>query len=156
MRFRLHPQSLLVAASGPCYPGHMSKKVRITETEWPIMNFLWNRESATAAQIIEAVSPLRTGSIRTIKALIHRLLQKNLIAFTADERDSRVYHYRALVGREEGIDQKKQTMLNTVYAGKIGDLLMHFVDEAELEAGEIDDLMSRLAKKKASLRDKGD
>ena len=130
----------------------MSKKGRITEAEWPIMDFLWERETATAAQIIEKVSQTRTGSIRTIKALIHRLVQKNLVTFTVDERDSRVYHYKALASREEGIREKKQTILNTVYAGKIGDLLTHFVDDAELDAGEIDDLLSRLEKKKAALR----
>lgn len=132
----------------------MNRKGRITEAEWPIMDFLWERESATAAQIIEKVSQTRTGSIRTIKALIHRLVRKDLVGFTVGERDSRVYHYRALVSREEGVHQKKQIILNTVYAGKMSDLLTHFVDDADLDAGEIDDLLSRLEKKKAALRNK--
>ena len=130
----------------------MNKKGRITEAEWPIMEFLWERESATAAHIVERVSQTRTGSVRTIKALIHRLVRKNMVAFTVDDRDSRVYHYRALVGREDGVREKNQTILNMVYAGKVGDLLTHFVDEAGLDAGEIDDLLSRLEKKKAALK----
>ena len=130
----------------------MSRKRRITEAEWPIMEFLWERESATAAQIIERVSRVRTGSVRTIKALIHRLVEKKMIVFTVDERDSRMYHYRASVTREEGIREKKQTILNMAYAGKISDLLLHFVDDAELDAKEIDSLLSRLEKKKAALK----
>ena len=132
----------------------MSRKGRITEAEWPIMDFLWERESATASQIIEKVAQTRTGSIRTIKAFIHRLVRKGMVAFTVDERDSRVYHYRAHVSREEGIREKKQTILNTVYAGRMSDLLTHFVDGADLDAGEIDDLLSRLEKKKAALQSK--
>ena len=132
----------------------MSRKRRITEAEWPIMEFLWECGSATAAQVIDRVSQTRTGSVRTIKALIHRLVQKNLVSFDVDEHDSRVYHYRALVSRDEGVREKNQGILNMVYAGKIGDLLTHFVDDAELDAGEIDDLLLRLEKKKAALQKK--
>ena len=130
----------------------MIKKPRITEAEWPIMKFLWERESATAAQIVEAVSQSRDISMRTIKALIRRLLDKEMISFTVDSKDSRVYHYKARVTQEEGIHDKNQSILNLVYEGKTGQLLTHFVGNADLEAEEIDSLLSLLEKKKAELK----
>ena len=132
----------------------MFKKPRITEAEWPIMEFLWDRESATASEIVEHIAQSRDISMRTIKALIRRLIDKNMVAFTVDARDSRVYHYRAVVSREQGVHDKNQSILNLVYGGKAGDLLTHFVGNAELEEEEIDGLLSLLADKKKGLRKK--
>lgn len=155
-RLPVAPEITLVSASPPCYPRHMSKKPRIAEAEWPIMEFLWERESATAAQIIEHVSRLRSVSDRTIKAQIHRLVQKGLADFTVDAHDSRVYHYKALVNRDEEIRKKSRGICSMVYGEKISDMLIHFVDDADLKAGEIEDLLFRLVEKKAALRKKDD
>lgn len=129
----------------------MFKKPRITEAEWPIMEFLWDRESATASQIVDHIAQSRDVSMRTVKALVRRLIDKKMVSFTVDARDSRVYHYRAVVSREQGVDDKNQSILNLVYGGKAGELLTHFVGNAELQEEEIDGLLSLLAKKKADL-----
>lgn len=131
----------------------MLRKPRITEAEWPIMEYLWERESATAAQIVERIAQSRDVSMRTIKALIRRLVDKKMVAFTVDERDSRVYHYTAIVSREEGVRDKNQSIVNLVYGGKAGALLTHFVGNAQLEEDEIDGLLSLLEKKKAELKE---
>ena len=116
------------------------------------MSFLWERDSATAAQIVDDIARRRDISMRTIKALIRRLVDKNMISFTVDERDSRVYHYKALVSREQSIEDKNRSVLDLVHGGKAGDLVTNFVETAALEAEEIDHLLSLLEKKKSGLK----
>ena len=125
----------------------MKKSPDITEAEWPIMKVLWERDSATASEIVEEVTRERPVSMRTVKTLIRRLVAKDMIAFTVDERDSRVYHYRARLSREEGLARKNQTLLNLVYDNNPGELLAHFVKNANLDKKEIAELQALLRRK---------
>ena len=65
----------------------MAKKMNITETEWPIMQVLWDRRTATSSEIIDNVTRNHDITRRTVKVLINRLMAKGAIAFTRDERD---------------------------------------------------------------------
>lgn len=121
---------------------------RITEAEWPIMKFLWERGSATAAEIVAEVEKTRPVSMRTTKTLIRRLISKGMVGYSVDEKDSRVYHYRPLITQAEGVGEKNQAILDLVYEGKAGELLAHFVENARLDAGEIDRLRALLDKKR--------
>ncbi len=127
----------------------MSKKVRITEAEWPIMDVLWERKTATAAEIVEAVSKSRNVSMRTIKAQIRSLIAKKKVSYTVDKTDFRIYHYKATITREQGMEEKNDSILNLVYGGKPSSLLTHFLNNSTLENDEIDDLLALLKKKKA-------
>lgn len=131
----------------------MRKKAGITEAEWPIMKVLWAKDMATAAEIVDSVTRARKVSMRTVKTLIRRLIAKGLVAYAVDEHDARVYHYRALISREEGVRDKNLSLLNLVYEGKAGDLLAHFVENATLSSGEIDRLRRQLDEKKAESDD---
>ncbi len=82
----------------------------ITEAEWPIMKVLWLRPTATAAEIVAEVTGERAVAMRTIKTLIRRLVAKNAVGFEVDEHDSRLYHYRALVSKEEAMEEKNEFM----------------------------------------------
>ena len=126
----------------------MSKKTNITEAEWPILEVLWESGTATAAKIVRAVSEKREVSERTVKTLIRRLIAKDMVTFTVDKNDARVYHYRALVDKEASFKDKADSLARLVYGGRAGELLAHFVQTASLEAEEIDRLRELLEMKK--------
>jgi len=106
------------------------------------METLWDKGSATAAEIVEIVTSQRPAAMRTVKTLIRRLIAKGLVAFTVDEHDSRVYHYRALISREAGVTDKNHALLGLVYNNDVGELLANFARSADLTGEEI----SRLRK----------
>ena len=122
-------------------------KSKITEAEWPIMKFLWERKTATAAQIVEHISKTRDVSMRTIKTLLRRLLAKEMVGFTVDPRDSRIYHYTPLVGERESLHEKSRSMLKLLSGGDACELLAHFVENVHLRPGEIDRLRALLEEK---------
>jgi hypothetical protein len=47
----------------------------ITEAEWPIMSLLWKKGTATSAEIVQEIQRGRDVSMRTVKALINRLVE---------------------------------------------------------------------------------
>lgn len=124
------------------------KGANITEAEWPIMAFLWRRETATAAEIVDEVLRDRDISMRTVKSLLGRLVAKGAVAYTVDPADARVYHYRAAVARDEAVGAKKRVFLGTVFDNNPLDLLAHFVNEADLSPRDLDELRAILDKKR--------
>ena len=125
----------------------MAKKPNITETEWPIMEVLWEKRTATSSEIIDNVTRNCDISARTVKALINRLLTKKAITFSRDEHDSRMYHYWAAVSRSDLIKEKNKSLLNMVYGNNPMKLLTRFVRDAKLSPEDIAELHELLNEK---------
>lgn len=119
------------------------KSTNITEAEWPIMSLLWKRGTATSAEIVEEILRGRDISMRTVKALINRLVEKKRIAYVRDEKDSRLYHYFPAVTEEEAVADRRHSLLS-VFDGSPGRLLAHFMKDAKLTRAEIDELRALL------------
>jgi BlaI family penicillinase repressor len=131
----------------------MMKSHNITEAEWPIMRVLWTNGSATAAEIVDAVTGERDVAMRTVKTLLRRLIAKKAVAYAIDPEDSRIYHYRAVIKKDEATRTKNRNFLASFYQNNIGELLTHFVNDASLTDREIAELQTTLDEIKRS-RDK--
>ena len=114
----------------------MNRKQNITEAEWPILEALWDAGTATAAEIYKAVSARRKVTEKTVKSLTRRLIAKNMVDFSVDPNDARIYHYRALADREACLKEKSASMVNLLYGGNVDDLFEHFVKELKPEERE--------------------
>lgn len=125
----------------------MAKKPNITETEWPIMEVLWEKRTATSSEIIDKVTRNCDISVRTVKALINRLLTKKAITYSRDEHDSRMYHYWAAVSRSDLIKEKNRSLLSMVYGNNPMKLLTRFVRDAKLSPEDIAELHELLDEK---------
>ncbi|UQZ89996.1 CopY/TcrY family copper transport repressor [Deltaproteobacteria bacterium Smac51] len=125
----------------------MKEKINITEAEWPIMEVLWLRPTATAAEIVEQVTSSRQVSMRTVKTLIRRLIAKDAVAFEVDAHDSRIYHYRALVLRPEVMEGKNKSFLGQLYGNSVSEMLSHFITNSDLKKEEIEHLQAILKQK---------
>lgn len=142
-----------LCASRMCANGNEMNKPNITEAEWPIMKYLWERETATAGEIVNAVKKERKVSMRTVKTLIRRLVAKEAVTFVIDETNPRVYHYKAMLSREACAEIKKRSILELVYEGKIGSLLASFLKDSALDKEEISRLRDLLKMKEEENKD---
>ena len=52
----------------------MPKEVRISDAEWDVMEIVWSRGQATAADVIAALAKDRGWNHRTIRTLLGRLV----------------------------------------------------------------------------------
>ncbi|MDF2672445.1 MAG: beta-lactamase [Clostridiales bacterium] len=110
---------------------------RISEAEWEVMKILWVKSPSSANQIIESLSGSNNWKPKTVKTLISRLVKKNAIGFT---QDNRVYYYYPLVDEDECLKAESQSFLNRVYGGALKPMLINFLREEKLSMDEIDEL----------------
>lgn len=119
----------------------------ITDAEWGIMLVLWDMGSATISELAARVRRGREVSVQTVKTLVRRLIDKKIVGYAIDPGDSRVYHYRPLIRKEEAIRQKNEAFVAQIYQDNVGDFLAHFVENAGLSEDELLRLQ-RLVKKR--------
>ncbi|MEQ9764121.1 CopY/TcrY family copper transport repressor [Streptococcus sp. ZJ151] len=72
---------------------------QISNAEWEVMKVVWASKEATSAFIIEVLQQNHDWSDSTIKTMITRLVEKELLA---SRREGRRFWYRALISEEMG------------------------------------------------------
>lgn len=116
-----------------------------SENEWIIMEVLWKtEESMTASEIIERLKGIKDVSPKTIRVLINRLLQKGMIDYIVDSKDSRVYHYHAIRDREECLREKSKRFINSYFEGNMFGMVTSLVQSGSFSDEQIKELLEIL------------
>jgi BlaI family penicillinase repressor len=118
---------------------------KIADSEWRVMQVLWERGSQTANDVVNALSSGVKWKPRTIKTLISRLVKKGAIKVT-DEGYR--YRYSAAVNESACIRSETKTFVRRVYKGAMTPVLAAFLEDADLSAQEIDELQEILDQKR--------
>lgn len=122
-----------------------------SESEWLIMEVLWENESTmTASEIIEALKGVLNINKNTIRVMINRLLGKNVIAYETDAHDARIYHYYPVKSREECLSLKSQRFVKNYFKGNASLAVAGFLKSADIskeELGELKRLVEQLEEK---------
>ncbi len=127
----------------------MYKKLpKISESEWLIMNKLWEHSPATAAEIVEKVQKEKDLEVTTIKTLLRRLIAKKAVAFTVDENNAKLYYYRPIVSQSECVLEESKQFLHLYYENNLKKMFAMFLENNQLTQDEIADLKHILEKKK--------
>lgn len=116
----------------------------ITPSEWQIMEVLWaSKEPLTSSEVYKRMLGNTDMSQRMVRVLMNRLNQKNILGYTVDEHDLRVYHYYVQKSREECVKEKSRKFVDSYFSGNgtnaVAALLKSFslTDEQIKELGEI-------------------
>ena len=115
----------------------MSDEINISDAEWIVMDAVWKRGTATAAEVIDDVAALRGWSHRTIRTLLARLVEKG--ALRAAEQGHR-YAYSPAVTRQKCIRGESRTFLEKVFGGDVSSLLLHFAKESRMPPDKLERL----------------
>ena len=118
---------------------------KIAESEWRVMQALWQNGPQTANEIVGVLSGQVTWKPRTIKTLIGRLVKKGAVKVTEEG-----YRYRYWPAVEESACVRSETssFIRRVYQGAMKPALAAFIEDADLSAQEIDDLQKILHQKR--------
>lgn len=120
-----------------------------SENEWLIMEVLWESGTPlTASGIIEQLKVIKEVSPKTIRALINRLLKKEIIGFSVDSHDSRVYHYFPKKSKDTCLEEKSERFLNSYFKGNPLGMVAALVESNHFSKEQIDELISILEKGK--------
>ena len=118
---------------------------RIADSEWLVMQVLWEHGPQTANDIVNMLSSEVSWKPRTVKTLISRLVKKG--AVNVAEEGYR-YRYTAAVDASTCIRSETKSFIRRVYQGAMTPALAAFLEDADLSEQEIKDLQKLLDKKK--------
>jgi BlaI family penicillinase repressor len=129
----------------------MAKATPISDSEWDVMEPIWEASACTAAEVIRRLRTTHDWNHSTIRTLLARLVEKGALAY---EVDGPRYIYRPTVSRRQCVRQKSRSFLEKAFGGDVGALLAHFVAEARLDRDQIEQLHQLLDRKKKSGEDR--
>jgi BlaI family penicillinase repressor len=122
----------------------MSKPPAISDAEWEVMTVLWDRSPLMANEVVERLKGRKVWNPRTTKTLLNRLVKKGALDFTTQGNR---YLYRPRVKREACVRMESRSFVRRVFGGEVGPMLVQFVRQADLSAGEIEELKKLLDEK---------
>ncbi len=120
------------------------EKEEITPSEWQIMEVLWASDvPLTSSEVYKRMQGSVDMSQRTVRVLMNRLSSKDMLGYTVDAHDSRVYHYYAQKSKDACVKEKSRRFVDSYFSGSgtsaMAALLQSFVltDEQIKELEEI-------------------
>lgn len=119
----------------------------ITDAEWDVMQVVWSGGQVSAADVISELTKKKGWNHRTVRTLLSRLVDKEILTY---EVDGNRYVYKAQVTRQRCVRTEGRSFVNKVFGGDVKSLLLHFVDDAGLDAEDLKKLREALNSKKRS------
>ncbi|MBD7939166.1 MULTISPECIES: penicillinase repressor BlaI [Cytobacillus] len=116
----------------------------ISESEWAIMNVLWNHSPQTANDIIQSLQKHTDWKPKTIRTLLDRLVQKSVVAV---DKSQKVYTFSPLYSQEECQKAETQSFIQRIYGGTLKSMLVHFIQDEKLSDKDIKELRTILDEK---------
>lgn len=120
-----------------------------SESEWLIMEVLWERNtSMTSSEVIRSLQAKSDMTPRMVRVLMNRLCQKELLGYTVDENDARVYHYFVLKSREECLKEKSRKFVDSYFSGNQTNAVAALLQSISLTEEQIRELTEILEQSK--------
>ncbi|MDU5723205.1 MAG: BlaI/MecI/CopY family transcriptional regulator [Clostridium butyricum] len=119
----------------------MSNISKISDSEWTIMEIIWQNSHCTAMFIIKKLENSTDWKPKTIKTLIRRLVDKGVVGY---EQEGREYKYYSLVDESECKKNEGISFLKRVYGGSLKAMMLNFLESDDVSQNDIDDLRKYL------------
>lgn len=114
----------------------------ITESEWTVMEALWESSPQTASEVTKNLRSTMNWAENTVRTLLTRLVDKG--ALKTAENASGTRTFLPAVKRETCVRAESQSFLDRVFGGAAKPLLVHFAQNSKLTAEEVKELKKLL------------
>jgi BlaI family transcriptional regulator, penicillinase repressor len=120
----------------------MPSSPAISESEWLLMEALWDHSPQTASELARALRPATQWADNTVRTLLSRLVEKG--ALTTGENPGGTRTFTPAVTRDTCVRAESQSFLDRVFGGAAKPLLIHFAQNAKLTPDEVRELKKLL------------
>ena len=110
----------------------------ISESEWVVMEVLWQSAPQTASEITKALRPATNWAENTVRTLLTRLVDKGALKTDGNASGTRVFS--PAVRREACVLAESKSFMQRVFRGASKPLLVHFAQNARLTPDEVREL----------------
>lgn len=113
---------------------------QISQSEMVVMDVLWDKAPMAASDIAQCVAD-EGWNIRTIKTLLSRLVQKDILT---TQEDGRRYLYTPLLSKEDYGARILDTVSQQFFKDNAAPLFLHLAKSNSLSEGDIDEITALL------------
>jgi BlaI family penicillinase repressor len=114
----------------------------ISESEWSVMEALWERAPQTASEVTKVLRPTMGWAENTVRTLLTRLVEKG--ALKVKENTSGTRAFTPAVKREDCVQAESESFMQRIFRGAAKPLLIHFASKAKLTPDEVRELKKLL------------
>jgi len=114
----------------------------ISESEWTVMEELWQRSPQTASAVAKTLHESTGWAENTVRTMLARLVEKGALAIADPEVQPK--QYVPAVKRELCVQSESESFLDRIFQGAAKPLLVHFARNASLTAEEARELKKLL------------
>lgn len=112
------------------------KSLDLTEAELRLMHVIWERDSATVAEVTEELPPELGLAYNTVLTTMRILEDKGYLVHTKPN-EGRAFVYRAVVGRQEASRNAVRHLLNRFFRNSPEALVLNLLENEELSETEL-------------------
>ena len=114
----------------------------IAESEWSVMEALWESSPQTASELTKTLRPTMNWAENTVRTLLMRLVEKG--ALKTAENASGTRTFLPAVKREDCVRAESESFMQRIFGGAAKPLLVHFAQNSKLTAEEVKELKKLL------------
>ena len=115
-------------------------QVNLSDSEWKLMNHLWDHAPRTIMELTAAVKEETGWSKNTVITMLDRLTAKGAVRYEA----GRARQYYPAVERTDAARAETENFLSKVYGGSLGLMVSHLVEARALSEADIAELSAIL------------
>ncbi|MEM8771047.1 MAG: BlaI/MecI/CopY family transcriptional regulator [Pseudomonadota bacterium] len=117
----------------------------ITDAEFEVMDVLWRQSPLAASDVAAEVAPKTSWTLKTVKTLLSRLVDKGALTH---EAEGRRYLYRPAISRKAYAKNETRSFAEKLFAGRAAPIVAHLADSRGLSEDDIQDLEKLIAELK--------
>ena len=121
----------------------MEKQISLSDSEWKLMNRLWERSPMTIMELTAALRAETGWAKNTVITMLSRLEAKGAVRH---EEGGRAKRYFPALRREDAARDETESFLSKVYGGSLGLMMSAMVEGRRLSESDIAELSAILDK----------
>lgn len=131
----------------------VKEEVKVTNSEWYVMNCLWEQSPLSLMQLVPLLKESAGWSKSTSATMVRRMTEKDLIGY---EENGKTKYFFPKVDKQDVVVQETRDFLQRIYDGSVGMMMSALVRQDDLSAEDIQELQEILkaAEKKTQKKQK--
>lgn len=121
----------------------MEKQINLSDSEWKLMNRLWERSPMTIMELTAAAREETGWTKNTVITMLSRLEGKGAVRC---EREDRAKRYYPVLRQKDAARQETENFLGKVYGGSLGLMMSAMVESRRLTEADVAELSAILEK----------
>ena len=131
----------------------MKEEVKVTNSEWYVMNCLWEKRPLSLMQLVPLLKESAGWSKSTSATMVRLMTEKELIGY---EENGKTKYFFPKVDKQDVVVQETRDFLQRIYDGSVGMMMSALVRQDDLSSEDIQELQEILkaAEKKTQKKQK--